>query len=218
MISGETDIPEGGTLNLTCEVLNSDPNLQWLSPDNKVLSSNGELIIGNITTNMSGEYTCVTTNPSSDTTNSSTIVTVQCEPKFKKKLTTTVGISKHFFRSVYNNLLCIYTDAPMVISREVSPLNISEGDTLELTCVYVGLPSPATVSWSRNGTQLNDSDSRITIETNSTSTTLTITGVRASEGGQYTCSAVNDVGTGNDTTSVRVQGNYVHTLAPPAPS
>ena len=100
----------------------------------------------------------------------------------------------------------------MVVISEGGTLVVSEGDTLQLTCLFVGNPSPNYVYWTRGSIQLsNSSDHRVTVETYST--TLTIVGVRGSEGGEYTCFAVSAVGTGSETTSVTVQGD-VNTPTP----
>ena len=103
----------------------------------------------------------------------------------------------------------------MVVISEGGTLVVSEGDTLQLTCLIVGNPSPNYIQWTRGGIQLStSSDHRVTVETYRTSsTTLTIVGVRGSEGGDYTCFAVSAVGTGSETTSVTVQGD-VNTPTP----
>ena len=95
-----------------------------------------------------------------------------------------------------------------MISTQLSPVTLSEGDTLQLSCVYAAFPLPETVAWNRSDSQLNASDPRITILTNETETTLTLTGILDSERGPYTCYVVNDLGTGSDTTSVTVQGKH----------
>ena len=98
---------------------------------------------------------------------------------------------------------------------------MSKGGTLQLTCSVVkGYPPPNTILWIRNGIQLNDSsDSRLTVETNATYSTLTIAGICGSDGGEYTCLAFSAAGNSSETTTVSVQGkrNTVATLEPNTP-
>ena len=63
-------VTEGNTLHLLCDGSNSDaqPNLQWISPDGKIVSESGELDIVTTTRNMTGIYTCVATLPHSTAT------------------------------------------------------------------------------------------------------------------------------------------------------
>ncbi|CAI8016911.1 Peroxidasin [Geodia barretti] len=192
VISGENTITEGGTLNLVCRGANSyadpQPTLQWFSPTGAELSTIGSLEIVNVTRDMMGAFTCVATDPTtSATTNSTVIVIIQ---------------SCNFYE-----ILKLYPPVVVVISEGGTLVVVSEGKTLQLTCSIVGNPSPNYVYWTRGGIQLsNSSDHRVTVETYSTSsTTLTIVGVRGSEGGEYTCSADSDVGNGSETTSVTVQ-------------
>ena len=105
--------------------------------------------------------------------------------------------------------------APIVVALQVGPMFVSEGETLQLSCAYGAYPLPQTFEWYRNDTQLNDSDSRVTIETDEDTTNLTLTGVLVSEGGQYTCYVTNNLGRGSASTSVSVQGrHYTHLLNP----
>jgi hypothetical protein len=177
VITGETTVSEGDSLDLSCNGSNSvyQPAVHWVSPSGEVVSDSGHLYIVNITRNKTGVYTCVATDPhgSTATINSTAYITVQY--------------------------------APEVISYPAGPLEISEGDTLQLSCLYEGVPSPYRVVWTLNSTQLNSSDPRVTINTAATVTSLTIAGVLSSEGGLYTCHTQSSVGTGSATTSVRVQ-------------
>ena len=67
LITGETTVVEGSTLNLFCGGSNSapQPTLQWISPNGKVVGESGELTIVTVTRNMAGTYTCVATLPGS---------------------------------------------------------------------------------------------------------------------------------------------------------
>ena len=75
LISGETTVSEGDTLYLSCDGSNSDPlpTLHWVSPDGETVSDTGQLVIMDITRNMSGLYTCVATLPNSTMTLNTTV-------------------------------------------------------------------------------------------------------------------------------------------------
>ena len=75
LISGETTVSEGDTLYLSCDGSNSDPlpTLHWVSPDGETVSDTGQLVIMDITRNMSGLYTCVDSTMTLNTTVSVTI-------------------------------------------------------------------------------------------------------------------------------------------------
>ena len=62
-----------------------------------------------------------------------------------------------------------------------------------IQCTFEGLPTP-TVVWSHDGTMLTDGSNDITIATDDTSSTLTITTVAADDSGSYTCIVSNLLG------------------------
>ena len=66
---------EGDTLYLRCDGSNSDPlpTLHWVSPDGETVSDCRQLVIMDITRNMSGMYTCVATLPHSTMTMNTTV-------------------------------------------------------------------------------------------------------------------------------------------------
>ena len=65
IITGVTSVNEGGTLSLNCDSSNSNqqPPVQWMSPQNTVVSSEAQLTLPNIMTSQAGTYTCVTAPP-----------------------------------------------------------------------------------------------------------------------------------------------------------
>ena len=66
---------EGDTLYLSCDGSNSDPlpTLHWVSLDGETVSDCRQLVIMDITRNMSGLYTCVATLPHSNMTLNTTV-------------------------------------------------------------------------------------------------------------------------------------------------
>ena len=102
-------------------------------------------------------------------------------------------------------LTLLYTDLPNVTIQQASPLLAIEGDTVQLSCVYWGVPSPDVVTWSHNNKQVNGADGRVTIDHDNVSTHLTIASVAKSDTGYYTCAASNELGTSTSSVQVLIQ-------------
>ena len=83
----------------------------------------------------------------------------------------------------------------------VDLVDVPLGGTLQLSCSILGVPPPDNISWTHNGTERPD----LTIESNDTSTTLTLDDVEEEDGGVYQCIASNEVGENRDSTTVRIQ-------------
>ena len=83
VITGEPTVNKGDTLDLYCNVSQSNPpasSVQWLSPGGEVVSDGEPLEIASISTRRGGLYTCVTSyNNSTVTVNNSVDVTVLCK-------------------------------------------------------------------------------------------------------------------------------------------
>ena len=83
VITGETTVNKGDTLELYCNVSQSNPpasSVQWLSPGGEVISDGEPLEIASISTRRGGLYTCVTSyNNSTVTANNSVDVTILCK-------------------------------------------------------------------------------------------------------------------------------------------
>ena len=86
IITGNTTLNEGDTLDLDCDASNHrlGITLKWLNPDRVVVSNGRTLEIMNIQGSGAGTYTCVVTRPlSGATTNSTVNVTIQCKCQVK---------------------------------------------------------------------------------------------------------------------------------------
>ena len=86
VITGNTTLNEGDTLDLDCDASNHrlGITLKWLSPEGSVISNERTLEIMNIQGSGAGIYTCVVTRPlSGATTNSTVNVNVQCKCQVK---------------------------------------------------------------------------------------------------------------------------------------
>ena len=126
-----------------------------------------------------------------------------------------------------NKQLLFHTVTPMVSSvyPEVGQMNytVNEADTVTFECSATGIPPP-TITWLRNGMELNDTtNSRVTVgdstemnftrdndgETVSVVTrTLNLVNTTDDDSGMYTCMATNDANPGSSTTDFEliVQG------------
>ena len=74
-----------------------------------------------------------------------------------------------------------------------------------IQCVFEGFPIP-TVTWLHNGSILVDGSNNITIATDNSSSTLTITSVTADNFGNYTCVVSNLLGSVMASSLLQMQG------------
>ena len=82
VITGETTLSEGDTLDLDCDVSTSNPlpSVQWFSPQGDLISNSSHLEIVDIQRDKVGIYTCIATQLYSRATLNSTVtVTILCE-------------------------------------------------------------------------------------------------------------------------------------------
>ena len=82
IITGDTTINEGDTLDLRCDTSNShlQPQGQWFNEDGMLLIDFSRLQIEHIDRSEAGMYTCRTNTPNpDDSTNTTVTVVVQCE-------------------------------------------------------------------------------------------------------------------------------------------
>ena len=82
VITGETTLNEGDTLDLDCDVSTSSPlpSVQWFSPQGDLISNSRDLEIVNIQRIAMGVYTCVATQSEATLNISVNVnVIVQCE-------------------------------------------------------------------------------------------------------------------------------------------
>ena len=92
VITGNTTLNEGDTLDLDCDTSNSNPRVglrvKWLSPEGVVVSNERTLEIMNIQESAAGTYTCVAIRSVTGATINSTAVnvTVQCKCQVKRSL------------------------------------------------------------------------------------------------------------------------------------
>ena len=85
---------------------------------------------------------------------------------------------------------------PQLIGFPSSVRSVVVGEDLVVSCEAEGRPTPS-ILWKKNNTVLNSSQSDISIMSSNGRSELTITNVTNFESGEYSCTAVNQVG--NDT-------------------
>ena len=81
VITGNTTLNEGDTLELDCDTSNSRPHssVEWFSPEDVMISITRDFEIMNIRRSAAGIYTCVALSRTGTTMNSTVNVTVQCK-------------------------------------------------------------------------------------------------------------------------------------------
>ena len=89
VITGNTTLNEGDTLDLDCDTSNSNPRIdlsvKWFSPEGVVVSNERTLEIMNIQGSAAGTYTCVVIRIVTGVAISSTVnVTMHCKRQVKR--------------------------------------------------------------------------------------------------------------------------------------
>ena len=104
----------------------------------------------------------------------------------------------------------------VVIVPVIAPSNViirgtnsyTQGSTLELRCSSMGDP-PLQYTWSR---VINGVNNAFPANIATTNNILRISSVTVSDGGNYTCTVTNDVGSSSSTASVYSKCIYTHAL------
>ena len=99
--------------------------------------------------------------------------------------------------------------SPDVTADSVDIVLVPLGSELHTSCSMVGIPPPDMVTWRHNGSVLLTSDPLITVETSTTSTSLTRRDIAKDGGGTYECEASNGLGSTTANITVTVQCKYV---------
>ena len=99
--------------------------------------------------------------------------------------------------------------APDVTADSVD-IVLALGSELHISCSMEGIPPPDTVTWKHNGSVLLTSDPLISVETSTTSTSLTRRDMAKDGGGTYECEASNGVGSNTANITVTVQCKYLY--------
>ena len=74
------------------------------------------------------------------------------------------------------------------IAKDIMGSPILAGTTRSIKCfVVASIVQASFFVWMRNGSPVNTSDSRVTVNSISSNSTLTISPLRTSDGGQYQC-------------------------------
>ena len=100
----------------------------------------------------------------------------------------------------------IFVTDPPEVSVSHSRIYLNENDSITINCTYgEGNPSSFNVTWERDGSLVDDTNSQI--DTQPTHSELTLSGVQLNDSGSYVCIVGNTVGSTNSSTIiVAVQG------------
>ncbi|XP_071958727.1 lachesin-like [Antedon mediterranea] len=92
----------------------------------------------------------------------------------------------------YDELIVQYLDTPVVTPAQLS---VNIGETALFSTVHVGFPTPITITWIKDGKELDVSDIE---KYPSSDATLTIKNVNEIDAGSYKCIAENAVYMGEE--------------------
>ena len=111
----------------------------------------------------------------------------------------------------YNPLIiAIYT--VFIVAPEITTSftfkRIHVNGTLTASCDFVGVPAP-NITWTHNSTMdLNERDSSVSIITKSDRSVLRISNLSRDDGGLYSCTASNFLGSQTNITNVFILGKF----------
>ncbi|KAG1671038.1 Down syndrome cell adhesion molecule-like protein Dscam2 [Nymphon striatum] len=174
----------GSRFSLSCNV-HGHPiiRIKWVmngktlvENDNVVISSNGTLNVLFSTRKDEGMYQCFASNDWEEVQSTAQVILGDLSPKLTQ----------------------------VFKSKTLQP-----GPSISLTCIASGRPSP-TIKWMHNGRYLQKNDRYVFKERSTRNGTahskLIIKSLRASDGGEYTCIATNNVSNTSHTAKVNVYG------------
>ena len=170
----------------------------WQNPNGITDSMMSTVTYSPISRTAAGNYSCVTVllpNANGVTTvTGTTLVVVYCE-------------CPPYWRNMFPYVPLVPTDPPTVLSPQPT-VYMAQGRTIQLNCTFDGLPAP-NVIWTHPNGSVITSQSRFTIQTTSTSSSLTITSlVGGGDNGTYICRASNFRGVSSNTVQLFVQGEW----------
>ena len=170
----------------------------WLAFNGTTISTAASASLSSINRAAAGNYTCITRLKSNanglTSVTGTTLVVVYCE-------------CPPYWRNMFPYVPLVPTDPPTVLSPQPTVYMV-QGRTIQLNCTFDGLPAP-NVTWTHPNGSVITSQSRFTIQTTSTSSSLTITSlVGGGDNGTYTCRASNFRGVSSNTVQLFVQGEW----------
>uniref|UniRef100_UPI0037E790E6 vascular cell adhesion protein 1-like n=1 Tax=Semicossyphus pulcher TaxID=241346 RepID=UPI0037E790E6 len=196
-ITGNTNVTEGETLNLTCNVESFPPSLiTWTKVSDKNLQNGKEMNPQNDTfTNLEKKTETYLQKGSGEATFSISNVTAKDSGQY-------ICTAKHL-----NITLMGKIDVDVIYVKEVKitgNTNVTEGETLNLTCSVESFP-PSLITWTKvsdknlqNGKEMNPQNDTFTnlekktetyLQKGSGEATFSISNVTAKDSGQYICTA-----------------------------
>lgn len=88
------------------------------------------------------------------------------------------------------------------------PLRLSEGSKAKVLCHVVHGKRPVEFKWLKNGQKLPTDLENAHVNVQDDFSMLTISDIKASDAGTYTCVVKNTVGSTNHSASLVVEGNF----------
>ena len=120
-------------------------------------------------------------------------------------------VSNLIYISSLNHLSSLYTASPVIDPISPNSMTINVGDHLTLSCTSRGSP-PDKFTWRKdNGPVLQSTTTPVTYNENSAvfRANYSIDSVTASDGGTYTCTVTNPMGTASAVITVNVIGKLL---------
>ena len=137
-------------------------------------------------------YTIILSGLEEDTTYNYTVVASNCigntktaTMSFRTSLVPGKIMKHHVSFSIQNAFSLIALNVSVSLNNMDLPL--IAGATSSLLCLVESNTGPVTITWTRNGSLVDTSNSRVTVTMTQSNSALTINPLHTSDGGQYQC-------------------------------
>ena len=102
---------------------------------------------------------------------------------------------------------CYITAVPNASSLSSINMTLHPGENITLTCGYSGIPLP-TLQWKKDNFILNETSQEIDISFNNVTSTIVVNSMRGTNGGIYTCEAINVVGASSRNYTIECKSKF----------
>lgn len=182
-------------------IVESEPlsSFQWFVHNEPIKSSTecrivtqankSTLLIAHFEKKYSGPYTCRAENVGGSVTSTATVHLLEDAPQEE---------AEEF-------------ESPRFVEELIEPIEVMDGEALELSCKVVGKPIPK-VEWYHNNEKIAENKETLIIQDAQGNCQLQITEVFPENAGEYKCMATNKIGETITKTTVNIQGIYTSNI------
>lgn len=179
-------------------IVESEPlsSFQWFVHNEPIKSSTecrivtkankSTLLIANFEKKYTGPYTCRAENVGGSVTSTATVHLLEDAPQEEAEV----------------------FESPRFVEELIAPVEVMDGEPLELNCKVVGKPIPK-VEWYHNNEKIVENKETLIVQDAEGHCQLQITEVFPENDGEYKCVATNKIGETVTKTTVNIQGTFI---------